>query len=48
MTDFEHGCPYVTAFEFLQGDKWTRIDCDGEVWCDYDMKKLPMKLYRKP
>ena len=47
MTDFEHGCPYVTSFEFLQGDDWTRVDCDGEVWCDGDMEKLPITLYRK-
>ena len=44
MTDFEHGCPYATGFELLQDDNWTRVDCDGEIWCDGDMEKLPMKL----
>ena len=47
MIDFEHGCPYVTAFEFLHGDDCTRVDCDSEVWCDEDMEKLPITIYRK-
>lgn len=47
MTDFEHGCPYATSFEFLQEDKWTRVDCYGEVWCDCDMEKLPITLYKE-
>ena len=40
MTDFEHGCAYATGFEFLQEDEWTSFDCDGEVWCDRDMRKI--------
>ena len=47
MTDFEHGCPYATSFEFLQEDNWTRVDCYGEVLCDCDMEKLPITLYKE-
>lgn len=47
MTDFEYGCPYATSFELLRDGDWTRVDCNDEVWRDDDMKKLPVKLYRK-
>ena len=47
MTDFEHGCPYATSFELLKDDNWTRVDCYGEVWCDCDMEKLPITLYKE-
>jgi hypothetical protein len=41
------GYPSAYRFELLKDDNWIRIDCESEVWCDYDMEKLPMKLYRK-
>lgn len=40
MTDFEHGCPYATGFEFLKDGKWTRWDCKDEVCSDMDVHNL--------
>lgn len=40
ITDFEHGCPYATGFEFLKDGKWTRSDCKDEVCSDRDVKEL--------